>query len=136
MFIVYRSVYIHKHTVYKICAVRRKLSFVYLSFPCEMCCPLEASTNKNHDFYRGLNVSVWLRLTVLLIGRRNVGLIEGNMLEVKEINIWWIDCPCVRGYCVLILRTLYYVAIRRVYIYIHIYIYSYIYNESVKYVSN
>jgi hypothetical protein len=72
-----------------------------------MFCPLEAST--------ALKVSVWLRLIVLLIGRRSDGLTRPKCIGDEENKrLTGLAARCVRGCCMLIVRTLYYVDIRQI----------------------
>ena len=72
-----------------------------------MFCPLEAST--------ALKVSVWVRLNVLLIGRRSDGLTRPKCVGGEENKLLTgLAARCVRRCCMLIIRTLYYVAIRQI----------------------
>jgi hypothetical protein len=85
----------------------KKKPFIYLSYACEMFCPLEASTV--------LKVSVWLRLIVLLVERLSDGLCRPKCVGGEENKLLTLLAAlCVRGCCMLIIRTLYYVAIRQI----------------------
>ena len=69
-----------------------------------MFCPLEASTV--------LQVSAWVRLFVLLIERLGNGLTRPKCVGGEENKrLTGLATPFVRGCCVLIIRTLYYMAV-------------------------
>jgi hypothetical protein len=72
-----------------------------------MFCPLEAST--------ALEVSVWVRLIVLLTERRSDGLTRPKCIGGEENKrLTGLAARCVRGCYMLIIRTLYCVAIRQI----------------------
>jgi hypothetical protein len=61
-----------------------------------------------------LKVSVWVRLIVLLIGRRD-GLTRPKCVGGEENKrLTGLAALCIRCCCMLIIRTLYYVAIRQI----------------------
>jgi len=81
--------------------------FFYLSFTCEMFCPLEASTVPK--------VSLLVRLIVFLIELLSDGLTRPRYVGGEENKRLTGLAPLgVRGCCMLIVRTLYCVAIGQI----------------------